>query len=389
MCNDIDNDLLNKCIITYLNCRIQMKIAGSLYDKNYKIVRKLQEKLDEYRTSKISNFQEQKTQKLSIISTIINKCIFYNKYQTQYKALKKKEYELASIKPPASNAALYYSTCHYEPGRYHPIESNIPNFTRGDSCIVVFPKMGDVIITLVPIELTMIWNFLNTKLKNIFIAEKLGLLSIHNSYTIDVHTENQFSKVPKIYNGFSEETDDNKNYVCVRANENDPYQDGTHGIVLTFSCVFNMYVDDILIASNSCDIEYTLGNDIDVDQGKGHGYWVVDGNLGYYRINPNYIGNVVMNKINKSMCFNVVNHSHVDKMIEKLQEFINDERKIIHEKYKTCEYTDELKNLKLKTNIDTSESSIYSNNLSEMQRNIQCQTLNEEDYTYNVNILSI
>lgn len=87
-------------------------------------------------------------------------------------------------------------------------------------------------------------------------------------------------------------------------------------------------------------------------------------------------------------CPKIINRNLIDKTIESLKDYISDERKIIHEKYKR----DININIILKSDdTNITEISIYSTNLQELKTQILNETYNSSDIdTFNIlNIVSV
>jgi len=378
---DYDAELLNKCIIIYCKIRLDMKNDNINYDKRLLVVHNLKEKLNNFAQLHAEKYNLQHIAKLEYIDILLKKCIFKNKYELQYKALCKKEYEMANIKLPSSNASLCYEQCHYESDRYYQINviktnANIDNIMN-DQYIIAFPTPieSNLLITLIPLEFKL--NLTSCpKMQHIYDAAKLGIITITHSYSISISKKHHFNNVPKISeDGWNEFIDDGKNYICIVSNNG--MQDSTHGTKLIFDVVLNTYVDDIKITTMSNSIEYIVGIDTDIGS---HGYWIVENyaRFGYFRLDPNFIGNTIMTKLTKIKYYpTIINQNLIDKTINSLKDYISNERKIIHEKYKR----DININLKLKSDNDISiaESSIYSTNLQRLKTDILNETYNSQN----------
>ena len=362
-----------------------MKNDNINYDKRFLVVHNLKEKLDNFTRLHAEEYNLQHIAKLEYIDILLKKCIFKNKYESQYKALRKKEYELANIKLPSSNASLCYEQCHYESDRYYQINviktnANIDNIMN-DQYIIAFPTPieSKLLITLIPLEFKL--NLSSCpKMQHIYDAAKLGIVTVTHSYSVSISEKHHFNNVPKISeDGWDDFIDDNKNYICIKSNGT---QDSTHGVKLMFDFTLNTYVDDTKIATMLNKIEYIAGIDTDIDP---HGYWIVENYppFGYFRLDPNFIGNTIMTKLTKiKYCPQIINRNLIDKTIESLKDYISNERKIIHEKYKR----DININIILKSDdTNITETSIYSTNLQELKTQILNETCNSSDIdTFNI-----
>ena len=377
--NIIDIDLLNKCIIIYCKIRLEMKENNIIYDKKFLIVRKLQESLDTFSILHESTFNDTKQIKLTQLDIAINKCIFVNKYHLKYLASRKKDYELANLTVAPSNGVLCYRPCFYECERYLPIETlktnaNIANISK-DNYIIAFPNTNNILIKLIPLELK-INLFSVPKLKQVYDAAKLGLVTISHTYSVNISDQYQYNMVPKTPDFWDDYIDDGQNYICIKTT--DGYQDSTHGQILTFEICVDTILDGQQIATIKLDIKYIVGGS------QLHGYWVVDhyAPFGYFRLNPNFIGNYIIEQLKNLVIIpSITNIKLVNNTIDTLQEYIFEERRIIHSKYLD---NSNLK-LELSTNIDISESSIYSTNLVELKTKI----VNEPYTRSNYNLLDI